>query len=242
VNAIILAAGRGSRLGRPETEAPKCLLPVGASTLLERQIASISAHGVREVIVVTGFAGDRVRTRCGAGVRYIDNPVWRTTDSLYSLWLARDYLAHGSVIFNADVLFHPNTLGDLLTARHDDAILISSTHARCRLGNEEMKVVVRQGRVVEIGKGIAPERADAENVGIAKFGPAGGRLLGAILDELVARGHTSEWVPRAFSDFAVRRDLCVVDTRGFPWVEIDFPDDYSYALTDVLPAIEPECA
>jgi hypothetical protein len=57
------------------------------------------------------------------------------------------------------------------------------------------------------------------------------------INSVLANGGAREWLPRAFASFALRRRLSVVETRGFPWTEIDFPEDYWRACTDVLPAI-----
>jgi choline kinase len=101
-----------------------------------------------------------------------------------------------------------------------------------------MKVRIRGGRVVSIGKGLDPRKADGENVGIAKFGCAGTRLLSQKLDDLIANGVHRDWAPRAFRDFCVERPLYAIGTRGFPWVEIDFPEDYEQAINETLPLIE----
>jgi choline kinase len=107
-------------------------------------------------------------------------------------------------------------------------------------GDEEMKVRVRRGRVVEIAKTLSPDAADGENVGIVKFGREGGRLLVSLLDQRVADGSLRDWAPKAFDEFARIRPLHTVGTRGFPWTEIDFPEDYERAVREILPAIEGE--
>src|SRR5581483_3394278 len=81
------------------------------------------------------------------------------------------------------------------------------------------------------------EEADGENVGIAKFGPAGAALLVGVMQQILDRGGAREWLPRAFAEFAARRPLRIVDTRGYPWIEIDVPEDYWRACSEVLPAI-----
>jgi len=105
-------------------------------------------------------------------------------------------------------------------------------------GDEEMKVATRRGRVVAIAKTMAAADADGENVGIVKFGVEGARLLVDLLDRRVAAGGLRDWAPRAFEDFARVRPLHAIGTRGYPWTEIDFPEDYERAVPDVLPAIE----
>jgi choline kinase len=101
-----------------------------------------------------------------------------------------------------------------------------------------MKVKVRRGRVVEMSKTMDPAEADGENLGIVKFGAPGAGRLVAIMDRLVADGELRAWAPRAFHEFAGTQPLFALGTRGFPWIEIDFPEDYRRAVNDVLPQIE----
>jgi hypothetical protein len=58
------------------------------------------------------------------------------------------------------------------------------------------------------------------------------------MTRLIAEGGARSWLPAAFAAFCRRRPLHIVDSRGFPWIEIDFPEDYWRACTDVLPAID----
>src|SRR6185436_19442585 len=105
-------------------------------------------------------------------------------------------------------------------------------------GDEEMKIKARRGRVMEISKTLDAAEADGENVGIVKFGPDGAALLTELLGQRVAAGGLRDWAPRAFADFARLRPLYAIGTRGYPWTEIDFPEDYERASTEILPAIQ----
>jgi len=84
-----------------------------------------------------------------------------------------------------------------------------------------------------------PAEADGENLGIVKFGAAGAAVLVDIMNRIVAGGHLRDWAPRAFGEFAQIRPLHAIGTRGYPWIEIDFPEDYRRAVRDILPLIEP---
>jgi choline kinase len=238
MRGIVLAAGRGARLNGTAGNLPKCLVRLGGMTLVERQIALLRSCGVNDVVVVVGCEAERVRRSCGRGVQFVENTRFAQTNSLYSLWLARPLLLDGFVVMNCDVLLHPQLIVDLLTARHEDALLVAYQDDDQALGDEEMKVRTRRGRVVDIAKTMTPDAADGENVGVVKFGADGARLLVSILDERVAAGGLRDWAPRAFAEFARVRPLHAIGTRGYPWTEIDFPEDYQRALTDILPAIE----
>jgi choline kinase len=238
MRGIILAAGRGSRLNGTIGDKPKCLLHVGGKTLIDRQIDALRSVGITDVVVVVGCQADVVRRTCGAKITYVENSRFAQTNSLYSLWLARPLLYDGFVVMNCDVLFHPQMLSDLVTSHHEDALLISYQQDE-PLGDEEMKIKARRGRVVEIAKTLPTDEADGENVGVIKFGAEGARILATLLDKRVASGGLRDWAPKAFGDFAQIRPLYTVGTRGYPWTEIDFPEDYERAVRDILPAIDP---
>lgn len=239
MRGIILAAGKGSRLNGNSVETPKCLTPLGGMTLIERQLRCLRRAGVEDITVVVGCQAERVVRSCGNDLTYIENARYAETNSMYSLWMARPLLYEGFVVLNCDVLFHPALLSDLLTSRHENALLLGYREPDAPpYGDEEMKVRVRGGRVVEMSKTMDPAEADGENLGIVKFGARDASALVDIMDGLVHEGRLREWAPRAFSEFAQHRPLYAVGTRGLPWIEIDFPDDYRRAATDVLPAIE----
>ena len=239
MRGIILAAGRGSRLNGTAQGVPKCLVSLGGATLIERQIDALRGAGIDEIAAVVGCDSDRVRRLCGHDISYVENSRYAQTNSLYSLWMARPLLFGGFVVLNCDVLFHPVLLHDLLSSRHEDALLLSYRQADdAAFGEEEMKVRVRCGRVVSMSKTMDPADADGENLGIVKFGPDGAARLVEIMSRRIARGGLREWAPHAFDEFAQVRPLHALGTRGFPWTEIDFPEDYARAVAEVLPAIE----
>ncbi len=239
MRAVILAAGRGARLNGHGGVGPKALVRLGGMTLVERQIRMLREAGVHDVTLVVGCEADLVRQHCGPSVRYVENPKFAQTNSLYSLWLARHEMAGGAIILNCDVVFHRQLLQDLLSARCSSALMLAYRQpGDPPFGDEEMKVKVRNGCVVEMSKTMAPEEADGENVGMLRFDAETIPTLTACLDAIVATGRLREWAPRAFSMFAAERPLHALSTRGFPWTEIDFPEDYERAVSQVLPFLD----
>lgn len=236
MNAIILAAGKGNRLGPICSDNPKCLVDIDGVSLIERQIRALRELGIHDITAVVGFGADRVRHRCGSELNYIENPQHAQTNSLYSMWLARHLLSDGFIVLNADVLFHTQLLIDLLATPHEDALLVSYGPISLP-GDEEMKVKVRNGLIVDISKDMNPLEADGENVGILKFGSAGARVLIDRMDLLLNNGNLRAWLPRALLEFSKVRKLHALSTRDYPWIEIDFPEDYGTAINETWPAI-----
>ncbi|MGE5803330.1 MAG: NTP transferase domain-containing protein [Gemmatimonadota bacterium] len=230
--AIVLAAGVGSRLRPLTDDRPKCLLEVGGRTILDRQLDDLRHCGVTEVVAVVGYCSEQIRARYGDSVRYVANERYEQTNSLYSLWLARQELMSGALILNSDVLAPRRLFERLLAASAPDAILVE-------LGNafepEDMKVRLNGRRVVDFGKRLPQEQSHAHNVGVAKFCTEGARHLGECLERLITTGHENDWAPAAFREFAAKWPLTAVDTDGLPWIEIDFVEDLTRARVDIEP-------
>jgi len=236
MKAIILAAGKGTRLDGAAVK-PKCLVEIGGSTLLHRQIDTLRSLNVSEIVVVVGFGAESIREECDRDISFVENTKFAETSSMYSLWLAREHLTGGFVVLNSDVLFQPQMLADLLESEYDNALLLSDSDP-APLGDEEMKVKVQDQLVVDISKEMDPMDADGENVGIVKFSAAGARRLIEYMNAIIGAGELKHWAPRAFLEFARNHELHALSTRGLPWIEIDFPEDYQRAVNDVLPRIE----
>jgi choline kinase len=232
--AIILAAGRGSRL-RPYTDdRPKCLIEIDGRSLIDRQIESLAECGVSDVVAVIGYQADLVRRVVGNRIRYIENSRYGETNSLYSLWLAFEELRDGVLVLNSDVLAAPLLFGRLCHANVADAVLVDRNQV---CGVEEMRVIIRNGLVVDFGKRLPAEHCDGENVGMVKFGVEGARLLQESLTRLVKAGHANDWAPFAFRDVARTWPLHAIETDGHPWIEIDHAADLERARQIVAPAI-----
>ena len=237
MKAIILAAGKGTRLNGVDLK-PKCLFEVGGQTLLDRQIAALHEAQIDDIVIVLGFEAELIRKRYEHTASFVINKRFEETSSMYSLWLAREHLVDGFVVLNCDVLFHPQLLSQLLSSPFADALLVDLVDkTNNHLGEEEMKVRISDGRVVDIRKDLDPAEADGENVGIVKFSARGACRLVEEMDGLVAKGFEREWAPRAFREFASRFPLHAIGTGDFPWIEIDFPEDYRKAKEEIFPKI-----
>jgi len=238
MKAIILAAGKGTRLNGHDLK-PKCLFEVGGQTLLARQVEALREAGINEIVIVLGFEAERIRDLYEHTASFVINSRFEDTSSLYSLWLAREHLRDGFVVLNCDVLFHPQLLTRLLSSPFEDALLIDLVDKNNNhLGDEEMKIKLKDGLVADISKDMDPAEADGENVGIVKFSAEGASRLVEEMDVLIASGRLREWAPRAFLAFARRFPLHAISTAEYPWIEIDFPEDYRRAKEEVFPQID----
>ena len=109
MKAVILSAGQGSRLGALTHDRPKCLIAFNGRSLLDRQLDTLAASGVDDVVVVTGFRDDQIEAAIaarsgGPEVRTIYNPFYKVADNLGSLYIAKHELAGECLVWNGDTL------------------------------------------------------------------------------------------------------------------------------------------
>ncbi len=231
---LILAAGRGSRLGSSSRQLPKCLLEVGRKRLIEHQLEALADAGIGPVVMVLGYCAEEIREVVGIRAEYVSNSRWESTNSLYSFALARDAIDGPVIILNSDVLFSPEILEKLLDAE-GDAIAIDSESGDAR---EQMKVKTIDGCVAGMSKSMPAAEAAGENLGILKLSAETANLLFDHADRIIQAGGEKDWLGAAFQEVAKVRRIRAVDVAGLPWVEIDFPVDLRAARKEVWPAIE----
>ena len=234
LQAVILAAGHGTRMGALTANRPKALLDVNGVSLIDRQLDALEHAGIRETTIVAGYRQEMLRKHLGDRVQFVENRQFATSNSLYSLWLARTRLESGALILNSDILVSTELVSRLVRAEADDAVLVDR---RRGLGAEEMKVKLRDGFVLDFGKDLPLDQADGENVGIVKVSADGGQRLARHLERLIESGHTQAWAPLAFRALAREWPMRAVETGDLPWTEIDFPEDLDRARREVAPAI-----
>jgi len=228
MRAVLLAAGRGRRLG---SEAPKCLVTIGGKTLLERHLENLPASGITALTIVVGFQHAMIEAAVAAlgpalPVDFVHNPRF-SHGSIVSLRVAVDRLAEGGLWMDADVLYPAELTRRLVASRHEDCVLLDGRSAET---GEEMMLGVRDGRVRVIARRVGADWDVAgESVGFFKVGRSGAAVMKRILDEEVGAGRLDQEyeaaLDRAFGEvpFGFER----VD--DLPWTEIDFEQDVAKA-------------
>lgn len=240
MRAILLAAGRARRLGPLGAGRPKCLLPLGGRTLIERLIDGLSAAGVDEATVVIGYREEQLRGALGEvcseiRIRYRHNPEYER-GAVLSLWAAREDLVGDVLIMDADVLCPAEMLRRLVDSPHPNCFLLD---ARVIPSGEEMMLMVEGDRVVDIGRSVRCEYdLVGESVGFLKVCGRDVERLRDVLERRVVQGDWDIEHEETFPEFL---GLCPVGYErvdDLPWTEIDFPDDVERAEKEILPRIE----
>jgi choline kinase len=233
MRAIILAAGVGSRLQALSGGKPKCLVEIGGRPLILHQIEALADHGIGPVLVVAGYKADEVRSVVGDRAEFIVNERYQETNSLYSLWLAREHVDGPFILLNCDLFFSPEILERLIDAPAN-SLAYDSTSSR---GREQTKIAVKEGRVVDIGKDVPAGSARGESLGTLKFDAEGGKAMFEAADRLIREGNERAWVIEATRAASTQVPIHAVNVAGLPWTEIDFPYDLDVARREVWPTI-----
>jgi choline kinase len=246
MHAIILAAGRGSRLAHYNPQGhPKCLLEFGGRSLLARHLDQLHRLGVRQADLVVGFEADRIIEHVATLAARPDvalhfNPRYEL-GSVLSLWAAADTLRSGQpvLVMDADVLYHPGILQRLVQSRVENCYLLDRDFVH---GEEPVKIAVRDGVMVEFRKRLAAGLEYdtlGESVGFFRFSPD----CAALIADACAR-YDNEGLADAPHEEALRdvllaqpRAFGFEDVSGLPWIEIDFPEDVARAGGEILSAI-----
>lgn len=234
--AVILAAGRGSRLYPLTQEIPKCLLPFGDRTLLDYQLVALQANGVQDVVIVVDHLAEKIYRAAKDRVKFVYRSGLAKTENLYSLWAARHtFLGRRFICLHADLLFHPAILKRALEVDADVVLAVDQ-----ELAEETMRVrVSSSGQILEIRKGLTPEEAYGTFLGLSIFTRDSSARLAQLLEDLVGSGTAR----KAFYTSAIEQlgangaVVSCATTYGLAWAEIDTQEEYEAAKTNVIPAI-----
>jgi choline kinase len=234
MQAVILAAGMGSRLKEVTGGKAKALLEVGGRSLILHQLEALADHGVGPVLVIVGYQADEVRMEIGDRAETLVNERYAETNSLYSLWLARKWIKGPFVLLNCDLFFDPQILEQVLE-ESGNVLAYDSTSSR---GREQTKVAIKQRRVADLGKDLPASSARGESLGLLKFDEEGARAMVQTADALVSRDKQEDaWVIEATRAVCAQVPIYGVNVAGQAWAEIDFPYDLDVARREVWPAI-----
>ena len=234
MKAIILAAGTASRL-RPLTDStPKCLLKIGGRSLLQRSIDALTANGISELVIVTGYLHEQIESFVGQQypnlrVTYIYNKEYSTTNNIYSLWLARPEADGEDVLLlDSDLLYDPAILSRVMASSHSNVL----TLIRHPLGEEEMKVVTdEQGNILEISKTCNPALAAGESLGIERMSKSYTTALYRELALMIGQERLSNiFYERAFERLIPHgHTFRVLDVSDLFSCELDTVEDFENA-------------
>ena len=236
MKGIVLAAGPGRRLQPLTDDLPKTLLPLSnGRTILDLALANLRTAGLREVVVVTGFAADRVseqrealEQRHDVRLELLYNERAEEWNNAYSLWLARGAFGEGALLVNGDTV-HPSSVEETLLAVRGPGVLLAVDTEK-RLGEEEMKVLLGEdGSLRTISKEVDPAAAQGEYMGVTLIEPSAAEPLADAL-EATWRRDPSDYYEDGFQELVDRGgEVRVAPIGVVDWVEVDDHADLARA-------------
>jgi choline kinase len=259
--AILIAAGRGKRLGAHTEELPKCMVQVGRKPILGWVWDAFRAAGIEELVVIRGYRGDVLEVFVRAlapKVSFVDNTAWQANNVLLSLACARAYIDRPCLISYSDIIFTPAVARAAAASPAELALVIDRQFRTIYEGRTEHPLeegevcdLMPDGSVARVGKrALPPTEAIGEFIGLAKLGERGAKAVARTLDVLARRydGREHEPFQRASAyrnayltdlwqeliDGGIRLDPVLIDGS---WREIDTGQDLDRArrLVESLP-------
>ena len=233
MKAIILSAGQGKRLLPLTAEIPKCLLPIHEKKLIEWQIDALHRCGVDNITVVTGYHSEKVdevlQGSYGPGrIKTFYNSEYATTDNLVSCWAVRHEMNKDFILLNGDTLFESAVLKRLLESP-DRPVTVVVDH-KDLYDTDDMKVQLEGGRLVRIGKDIAPDKAQGESIGMILFRGEGPGLFRSALEKALKDPQAGKrWYLSVIDEMARVMPVWTCSATGLKWCEVDYPADLKKA-------------
>jgi choline kinase len=184
MRAIIIGAGRGSRLQHRTREIPKTLVEVMGRPMLDWILDALAAGGFqrKDIVFISGYAEEVVRARYPE-FTYVRNSDWEHNNILASLLCARDYLSDGFLSTYADIVYEPGVVERLLAAPEEIVLGCDTAYRRRYVGRTQHpetdaeKLSAEGRRVTALSRTIPSEQAQGEFIGVMKLTAEGARTF-----------------------------------------------------------------
>jgi choline kinase len=224
--AVLLAAGTGSRL-RPATDAvPKCLSEVNGVPILEQQMRCLRHWGFHRLIMVVGHLEHQIRdfldrAETGLTIHYVVNPRYRTTNNIYSLWLAQEQISESFLLLECDLFFKETSLRGML---EPNKVAVSRVQPWMRGTTVD---VDEDSRITGFKVGHHAQRFDSKTVNIYSFSAETWAEMQRRLEQRIRSGDVDDYYEVVLSEMVSDGDRSfeAVNFQARDWHEIDTLDD-----------------
>lgn len=228
MKVVIMAAGVGSRIQGLIHNKPKCLIEANGVSLIRRNVEMLHRHDIHDITVITGYKGDLIRRELGSQVCYFDNPFYRVTNSIASLWLAKDLLDDDLLLMNADLYFEKEVLQTALDQK-DHVVMISDS---TRIEDADFRFGVDGKCIRKTGNKLTNAETDCEYVGIVRIDKSFIATFKHRLEKMVSNRDMNNWWEGVLYSFIEEgMDIFHEDVDGAFWTEVDTPADYDRLIS-----------
>ncbi|SDU42917.1 phosphocholine cytidylyltransferase family protein [Desulfobacula phenolica] len=230
--ALLLAAGTGSRLLPLTKSSPKCMTMVNELSILERLIKNLNQNGFKRLVVVTGHLEDCIRNfledRAGnLKIEYVFSPLYKTTNNIYSLWMARKTINEPFMLIESDLVFDTLLLKDML---YPDRIAVASIKPWLNGST----VTLDQSNHVDAFHSstvASSNKTKYKTVNIYSLSLASWDRVVHMLNQYILAGRVNDYYEAVFEKMVAKNQLSLkaVFFDGKPWYEVDTIDDLTIA-------------
>ena len=229
MQAIILAAGKGSRMSGFNRDLPKCLLRIGEQRIMDYHLNMLNQFDIRDITVVVGHKKDIITSEYGGrDIRFVFNPFYDVTNVLTSFWFAKDFLHEEYIFMHGDTIFEAKVLEKLVSSNKADVMLAVD---KCECDDEAMKVQIQNGRIIQLTKDMPAHEAAGEFIGVAKIGSRAVPVIHRIVGQIIESKEFGSFFEAAIQEAIEYESIGIgyVDISGLFWKEIDTFLDYKAA-------------
>ena len=223
---IILAAGKGSNLHPLTLKYAKTSFKLDENTtVLQRMVRSIRKNDKNaEIVVVVGYKAEVIKQELdGENVKFVMNPFYEVTNSISSVWFARDYLERENVaIVHGDVVFSDDIIASCLVEPTDyPYVLVDSSCSRSGAYN----AVIKDNQVLVMSKKL--ESFTAKYCCMTKLDPVSSRLMKEEIDAMINENMYDQFFEDSLVQMIMFHDFQLFsrDIAGKRWAEVDSVDD-----------------
>ncbi len=222
MKAVILAAGMGRRLKDITLDIPKPLLKIANTTIIHYLVSCLKEIGVKEIYVVTGYKSRMLKKKLGNQVKYIHNKKFKSTNSIYSLYLAKSYLQNSNFILaNGDIFLSKSCLLKTTKFKCSTSFAIK----RKKYLDGEMNIILKNNFIKKIGKNIISKKSNAESAQITYFIKKDAKILFEKIDKLIAEKYFNLFPAYAYQSVIEKSKLKISFIKKKCWYEIDNKKD-----------------
>ena len=234
MQAIIMAAGIGSRLGSLTDDKPKAFLEIKGKKLIEINLDVLKSFGITDIIIVTGYMCEKFEelTKDMPGVKCVFNPFYEMVNVLGSFYIGQEYLKDEDFLYlHADTLADPSVFKKMMDTEGD--IVMPVDFKEC--DEEAMKVTTADGKVTQVSKLIPLDKAEGEFIGICKIKKELIPSLKAASKKLLKKKEFKSYFEAAIQELidVGSYEAVSVPTEGAFWSEIDFLEDYERTIIEI---------
>ncbi len=229
MKALLLAAGRGTRISRYLSGNPKCTVDIGGIKLIQYTVDMFHKYGVTDIAIVLGYRGEAIRQSLqDFDLKYFYNPFFDVTNSIASAWFAKDFLmdTDDTLIMNADVFLEATLLEQILACEKSPVMFADGS----RKEEADYKFKYENGLLEKYGKELTGEDVTGEYIGIGKFSKDFMPEFLTSLDTLINSQNHSVWWENILYSMVGKRPIYVETVDGKFWAEVDYMEDYQGIL------------